>query len=103
MTHTDVARDITVEAGEDQIAVFELFWLALAHHQLAKLLRHWICLLPFHCLAILLAGRPLRGADSMKSKVGMKGEQQYEALAYTASGAEHSYTIELLSERQGHC
>lgn len=55
-SHTDFAGYITVEPGEDEIAVLKMLGSALGHCQISQLVRHGHALLPPHGMFVLLAG-----------------------------------------------
>jgi hypothetical protein len=90
IAHTNISSNIAVESREDQVAVCELLCCALLHDQVANALRERQRLLPLDSILVLLARRALRSTNSVQNKVRVKLQQQDEALAYRARGAEHT-------------
>jgi len=91
---TSVLGNIAVQTAEDDVdLVLELFRAAVLEHKIAQLLAHGHALLPLHGIAVLLAGIPGAGSNCGKSEVRVQSEKEDEALAYTASSAEHAYKI----------
>lgn len=86
--HTYFACDITVQSGEDDVAILEVLGLALPHDEIAELLGHGRGLLPLHCLPVRLASRARRSPDGMEHQEGMLCEQEDESLAHGARGAQ---------------
>lgn len=64
-THTDIAGNITVQSGEDDVTVLEVLGLALPHDEVAELLGHGHGLLPLHSIPVWLASRARRGSNGM--------------------------------------
>lgn len=79
-----------VQAAEDDIAFTELARLALLNHQIAHG-AHGGGLLPLDGIAVLLAGGLWRSADSDELQEGVVLEQEDEALADGAGGAEDTW------------
>lgn len=88
---TSVLGDIAVQTAEDNVdLVLELFRTAILEHKITQLLAHGQALLPLNGIAVLLAGVPGAGSYGSEGKVRVKGEEQNEALAYTASSTENT-------------
>ncbi len=90
MKRTNVAGHVRVEAGKDDVAVGKLAGLALAHHHVGDL-AHGRGLLPADGVLVGLASGARGGADGVQHQRGMLGEEQDEALADGASGAEDAW------------
>jgi hypothetical protein len=98
MRLTSILSHIAVQAAEDDVyLILEFFRAAVLEHKVAELLAHGHALLPLDGIAVFLAGVPRAGSDGGKSEVRVKSEEEDEALAYTASGAEDTYETILLA------
>jgi hypothetical protein len=98
MRLTSILSHIAVQSAEDDVyLILELFRAAVLEHKVAELLAHGHALLPLDGIAVFLASVPGAGSNGGKSEVRVKGEEQDEALAYTASGAENTYETILLA------
>lgn len=92
---TSVLCDIAVQTAEDNVdLVFELFRTAVLEHKIAQLLAHGQALLPLDSILVLLAGVPRAGSHSGEGEVRVEGEEEDEALAYTASGTKNTCEAE---------
>jgi hypothetical protein len=92
-THTNIPSDIAVQSRKDQVTVRELLRCAFLDDKLANALRVRQCLLPLDGILVLFACRALRRTDSVQNKVWVKLQQQDEALANGARGAEHTCSL----------
>lgn len=86
---TDFPCYARVQAAEDDIAITELARLALLDDQIAHG-AHGRGLLPLDGIAVLLASRLGRGADGDELQEGVVLEEEDEALAHRAGGAENT-------------
>lgn len=84
---TDIARDIAVEAREDNVGVAKLVGLARADDKVLDCLWHAHALLPAHDVLVGLAGRAGRGVEGRDAEVGVCREEADEALANGAGSA----------------
>lgn len=89
---TNLASDVGVQAGEDNVAVRKLGGLALAHDEVAKG-AHGRGLLPADGIAVFLAGGAGGGADCDELEVGVLREEENEALADGAGAAKDACVI----------
>lgn len=95
-SRTDFSRYARVQAAEDNIAFTELARLALLDHQIAHG-AHGGGLLPLDGIAVLLACGLGRGADGDELQEGVVLEQENEALADGAGGAEDTWDEQHMS------
>lgn len=87
-----VARDVGVQAREDDVAfALELIRAAVLHDELAESFAHGQGLLPFHGVAVLLAGAFRGGADGGEGEVRVQGEEEDESLADGASRSQDTW------------
>lgn len=84
--HLDVAGDVRVEAGEDDVAVAEFGGFAFAHDHVGDGTDGG-GLFPADCVGVFLAGGAGGGADGVEDEVWVLGEEEDEALAYGAGGS----------------
>lgn len=84
---TDFTSNIRIQPTEDNITLLEVLRLALLHDNLGDV-AHGGSLLPAHGVLVLLARGARRGADGVELEVRVLGEEEDEALADGASGAE---------------
>ena len=95
---TSVLGDIAVQTAEDNVdLIFELFGGAALDNQVTQLFAHGQALLPLDGIAVLLAGAPGAGSNGCEGEMGVEGEEQDEALAYAAGGAENACRREMLA------
>jgi hypothetical protein len=86
---TSILVDIAVQTAEDDVdLILELLCAAVLEHKIAQLLAHGQALLPLDGIAVLLAGVPGTGSHGGEGEVRVEGEEEDEALAYTASSTE---------------
>lgn len=84
---TNVAGNVRVETGKDNVTVGKLARLALADDHVGDL-AHGGGLLPADGVLVRFTGGARRGTDGVEDEGGMLGEEQDEALADGARGTE---------------
>nr|POE73245.1 hypothetical protein CFP56_73759 [Quercus suber] len=99
---TGVLGHIAVQPTEHDITVvLELFGRTTLHHQLAQLGAHGQSLLPFHGIAVFLAGALGACADGGESEMRMEGQEEDEALADATGGAQYAWEMgRMLNSRE---
>lgn len=86
---TNLAGNVRVKTAEHNVAVAELRGLALADDEVGDG-AHGRGLLPPHGIAVFLASRAGRGADSDELEVWVLRQKQDETLADGAGAAENA-------------
>lgn len=93
---TDFSCYARVQTAEDDVTITEFARLALLDDQIAHG-AHGSGLLPLDGIAVLLAGGLGRGADGDELQEGVVLEEEDEALAYRAGGAEDTWMKQRMS------
>lgn len=87
LKHTNIACNVGVQTAKDNVTFEKLARLALLDDEVAHR-AHWGGLLPLDGIAVLLACRLGRGADGNELEERVVLQQEDEALANGAGGAE---------------
>lgn len=96
---TDFSCNVRVQAAENDVAITEFARLALLDDQIAHG-AHGCGLLPLDRIAVLLACGLRRRADGDELQEGVVLEEEDEALAHGAGGAEDTWMEQHTSARR---